>query len=83
MKKKYLKFYKECMKTGRMPHSGLCMHFDGDPLFDLFSIDQPCFRYWAYDGEPIPLMFVDYAKYKFTPFRQTIVLLMAAMNNEL
>jgi hypothetical protein len=81
MKKKYLKFYKECMKSGRMPDAGLCFVFGNDDLFNsMFAYQMECF-YWGYNGTD------KYNRNKvaftFTPMRQTIVLFLAAMNNEL
>ena len=88
MKKKYLSFYKKCIKTGRMPHLGLCSNFLGDERLDLFeptTKDLKSLRkeglsilYWGAGLPPYPG-----SGTSFTPLRQTIVLFMAAMNGEL
>jgi len=59
---KYLKFYYECMETGKIPNyaSGLCMHF-----IIWLGLNRINFFRSGVD------------------LRQTIVLLMAAMNDEL
>lgn len=88
-KSKYLKFYRESIDKNIMPVTGLCLWFWGDPLLSMFyptleerlacrmdisRIGMP--RFWA-SGSDRPL------KRRFTPMRQNIVLLMAAMNGEL
>jgi len=70
---KYLEFYKECMKTGRMPKDGLCHNFNNDRLLKLFHADR-C-GYWAFTGWN-NFFTLDDIQYKFNPLRQTIVLLM-------
>lgn len=58
-----------------------------DEIFNLFrnDPDKPHFAYWAYDGEIEDDYNHDGPKYgtEFTSLRQTIVLLCAAMNEEL
>lgn len=88
---KYLEFYKRCLKTGELPSSGLCGTFYEDmKYFD--PPKHPLYYdnwFWAYDGEPygswcnIPVRKQLQISYKFTPLRQNIVLLMAAMAGEL
>lgn len=94
---KYLEFYKSCMATGKLPDWGLCCSLEGRAkLFeDLFPDPEEDERdnftnsFWGYNGEPIQTdklngSWVDseYAR-SFTPLRQTIVLLLAAINGEL
>jgi hypothetical protein len=87
--KKYFQFYKDCMITGKLPKIGLCNCFPYDSLFELFS-EGPGERrpvFWGYGGVGLHTNSIisDIVKraHKFTPLRQTIVLLMAAMNGEL
>lgn len=89
-KKKYLPLYEKWMKSGKLPEDGLCNLFVNDPLFEL--IDPGWCGYWGYDGfdsyygDPY---YDDHCGsmnevwYDFTPLRQNIVLLMAALNGEL
>lgn len=79
---------------GREYAGGLCNAIQRPSELWLF---RPCNEgYWAYDGEHFPSQFpyfmcalksrgvTEYeAKYLFTPLRQTILLFMAAMNDEL
>lgn len=94
MKRPHLWFYKNYCNTGKMPFDGLCgCVYEGGLLSgELLSHFEPTFSdekelrhnqqstvYWA-SG----LHMDDDSKFDtFTPLRQTIVLLMAAMNNEL
>ena len=90
-KKKYLPLYKKWMKQGRIPHKskygcdgGLCSIFGNDKKFQLLhpTMDELEYRriwgYWGLDEN-----YGDLHINSFAPLRQTIVLLMAAMNNEL
>lgn len=85
-KKKYLKFYEDCMTTGELPDYGLCNSiesYDGElmlfePPSGLFSP----YDYWGFGENPEHLSSYVVAT-KFTTLRQTIVLLLAAMNDEL
>lgn len=84
-KPNYLNFYQEWAAKPRAHFGGLCEYFhESDPIFNLI---KPTYEdkislardriilFWGRDnGEP---------HCKFTPLRQTIVLFMAAMNNEL
>lgn len=91
-KKKYLPLYYKWMEAGKLPEPGLCNCFDSlgfgqytgvdglydfseHPLFRLFKDGMP-HKFWASDKG-------DYDEYTFGPTRQNIVLLMAAMNDEL
>lgn len=91
---KYLKLYKEWMEAGKMPEPGLCAKFSDVfgwtlkkyPHFDLIKPDDRekirldinglAPSYWGSDSS-------QELKYIFTPLRQNLVLLMAALNNEL
>lgn len=95
MKKKYLTLYYRWMIVGEIPSDGLCFSLNDpfsdkqDQLLEFFvptpeEYDTNGYRlwqcFWAADGvsqrDPLQLC-------KFTPLRQNIVLLMAAMNGEL
>lgn len=88
---KYLKFHFECMETGRMKITGLCKAFRNDEFFKLIDPDNGDNNsYWGFDGERNPdemeiatEVECDNRRYKYTELRQTVVLFMAAMNNEL
>jgi hypothetical protein len=84
------------MKKGRMKSDGLCDIFFGDDLFDAFhdSIQYHATYgyswYWGYNGEKYEYDWFAFSisqkrsrQYKFTTLRQTMVLFMAAMNEEL
>lgn len=83
------------MKARELPKDGLCasLYYD-KKLEDLFTPDDyggnTCAAYWGYAGERRTKSYAD--KYfrdpievtrKFTTIRQNVLLLMAAMNNEL
>jgi hypothetical protein len=79
---KHLQFYMDCMKKGEMPKAGLCASSWNDYICEeslmLFKPDYAgMFSYWASEKSGYDDC------YKFTKLRQTIVLLMAAINNEL
>lgn len=88
----YLKMYREWMEAGRItPNtcSGLCDYFGtGDPILELMQPteeDKDKLRssyagastYWGAETRE------EYLNDLFGPFRQTVLLFMAAMNNEL
>jgi len=78
---KHIRFYIDCLDKKRMPESGLCACswyglIDEDLLIDFKPELASHFSYWA-SGRNIACY------YKFTKLRQTIVLFMAAINNEL
>lgn len=89
--KKYLPLYEKWMETGRIPNNGLCNSIGSRKL----SVFRPSrkyseargyfhdYWYWGYDGKANYNLRLDYKWHKFTPLRQTIVLLMAAMAGEL
>lgn len=90
---KYLPLYYKWIRAGKLPDSGLChsLWLDDNDLFHLFKPKCPD-GYWAYWEEyfdhPVYTQDVDNdLKYKlcyeFNPLRQNIILLLAAINNEL
>ncbi len=80
--RKHLQFYMDCMTNEIMPHNGLCRCAQkgliSENILELFKPDSfyAQFTYWA-SGEDCDF------EYSLTPLRQTIVLLMACLNNEL
>ena len=98
MKKKYLKLYEQWMITGKLPEeNGLCNEFgnchnlDGGwdfnkhPLFELMLPDAIYSRtgFWASEHDNNPTIPYIILASEFGELRQTIVLFMAAMNDEL
>jgi hypothetical protein len=95
MEKPFLDFYHACMETGEMPEPGLCENeipkrilkiftpTDSD-LKDLFSSGNDT-SYWGYEYGVTYILDHEFRKRQrqFTPLRQNIVLLCAAINNEL
>jgi hypothetical protein len=92
---KYLKFYKDCMATRRMPKKhkggnvgGLCGNF-GTEVMDIFEPtweDQLNYNVsiGGYFGiDPHEMYNGGSVATKFTDTRQNMVLLLAAMNGEL
>lgn len=84
---KHLRFYMDCMETGKMPYCGLCICADEelisssllkllDPSFELYNTTIHHYLFWASGSEKS-------MAWQFTTLRQTIVLLMACLNNEL
>lgn len=83
----FLDFYKECMKNSKkMPNDGLCRNLGRriDPVKptkqDIIKLDREDLSasYWG-SG----LAYWDLNKcHKFTPLRQTLVLLLACINEE-
>lgn len=92
-KKRYLDFYNEFIKTGKMSNDGLCNVF-GEKALNLFVPEYDTYFNYAKYGDTLATSYWGYGydfyevaddnvRYSFTPLRQTIVLLMAAMNDEL
>ncbi len=94
MKKKetpYLDLYIECMETGKLlgPSSGLCGSIPNkqeflnlfEPNWEEIAKYNLYFGHWAVSANE-DLSPTD-RYYKFTTFRQTLVLFMAAINDEL
>jgi hypothetical protein len=81
---KYLTFHFKALADGKMPTRGLCNAFKNDKLLLLFDPEHgDCHTYWATDGDnPCSVIRRANAE-KYGNLRQTIVLLMAAMNGEL
>ena len=96
---KYLDFYKKCMETGRLPRrlslyglptvsNGLCHDPTvGEGVLVWFSPDANLLKekdrnegWWGTE-----ILYADPTgvKYKFCPLRQNIVLILAAIHNEL
>jgi hypothetical protein len=76
------------MKAGRLPGKGLCGSLPGDGLLKLFAPHSHLSLflnnwYWGYDGEIAILFNAEDLRYEITDFRKTILLFMAAINNEL
>jgi hypothetical protein len=87
---KYLDFYNKCMATGRIPACGLCNSLDrwDVSVFAPHDDIEDSNYCWGYDGEPtLPRLSMGVElpglNNSFTPLRQTIVLFLAAMNDEL
>lgn len=92
-RRSYLELYNEWMRLGHLPSHGLCGSVgEHDYMLSLMSPSKEYSpSYWGYDPEaediswynsymgqnPIQVM------HEFTPLRQTILLFMAAMNDEL
>lgn len=95
--KKLLQLYEECMVTGELPEIGLCDSVEcmgvqrklklisptvGD--LDQLIIEGKSIGFWGYE---VPYNSGRYStdgrSYVFTPLRQTLLLLMAALNDEL
>lgn len=79
---KHLQFYMDCLKKGEMPRTGLCACSWNDYICEeLLMLFMPSgsgmFNYWASTKKGYDEC------YKFTGLRQTIVLFMACLNNEL
>lgn len=92
---KYLPLYYKCMETGELPIDGLCNYLivEGGDIqlmyptcedFDNLRFEGKPTTYWAsYEGYEDDRKTRGIRMYGFTPLRQTIVLFLAAMNNEL
>lgn len=83
-----LKFYRDCMRTGRLPFGGLCNSLpkqERQVLKDLLSPDMFTRLYWAHSGEFEYLegCEIDEILYSFTPLRQTLVLLLNEIMKDL
>lgn len=88
---KYLAFYMKCSRIRKMSEAGLCHVFNAYrpedyPEFKIISPtkkekQQLCENGFNQTWWGSESYFPEH--YKFTPLRQTLVLLMAALNNEL
>ena len=95
---KYFKLYEQWMESGELPLRGLCACLgreanDNMPSIEWFKPSREDFPefyrsmhisggWWGYDGEPHESYKVN-QQYEFTPFRQTILLFLAAMHDEI
>jgi hypothetical protein len=89
----YLTLYKKWCKTGRIQSSdrgGLCNSLIGDKIKEYFEAEgkfSTANAYWGYgDSEEKNTDLssgLDNYAYKFTSLRQNMILLLAAINNEL
>lgn len=95
---KYLGLYKKWAKTGKLedsPHDargqgGLCNTVIGREALEIFEPDNEYMVrytvdtvYWGHGHNNKSFIELKELAYDFTPLRQTIVLLLAAMNDEL
>ena len=91
---KHLRFYIDCMNNGSMMpvvesdyRGGLCSISDAglidQKIFNLFSFGKSDFHFWATEDAREDSYLFSNRRNEFTELRQTIVLLMAAINNEL
>lgn len=85
----YMELYNQCMKTGKMPENGLCNALPKvlkGKYFELIKPTDEDFISLLINGEPGIFWGRESMNYRtndFTHLRQTLVLLMAALNNEL
>lgn len=88
VEKKYLPLYERWCKQNRLPMPGLCASLQNDKLLDMFSPVKfnEADWYWGYSGNKkywaSEVDGID-VSLGFTPLRKTILLFMAAMNDEL
>lgn len=86
---KYLKFYYDSIKNKRIPMSGLCCTFDFDDIFEEFirptteELQAASDKYDTWVWCETHRQIIHDPCGKFNELRQTVVLLMAAINNEL
>ena len=80
MKKKYLPLYEKWMEHGLDGHDGLCRAFKSNSI-GYGTLDRYFFT--KREADYYADKFIEDAPGQFTPLRQNIVLLLAAMNNEL
>jgi hypothetical protein len=92
MKKKtpYLDFYFKCLETGHIPYretetvaGGLCSIFEKDKFFQLFSYGMEVVYWGISDNQNERYTYSGDFETDLTPIRENVILLMAAMNNEL
>lgn len=87
-KKKYLPLYEKWMEKGLLPNNGLCNSLPNkEYLRDLFEPTyEECVLYRhlsGHWGSTLDEYSAGDAFYNFNEFRQTVVLFLAAMNEEL
>lgn len=95
METPFLDFYNRCIENGKLPEDGICSSFENDThLFELlymfsgYTSEWGTNWYWGYNGDVYKWVGADPKKqdkimYTFTPMRQNIILLCAAINGEL
>lgn len=86
MNKKLIDLYKEWMEEEKLPDCGLCFSLKGiylSTFIELFSAGKHNEGYWAADKPALAGIATGTAIFKFGKIRQTIVLLICAMHNEL
>ena len=92
--KKLIDLYKEWMETGRLDTDGICNSIAGTKYYKYLDLVEPTDDdldkfsrnysriYWAY-GRSREVGNTEDKYFKFTPLRQTIVLLICAIHSEL
>lgn len=79
--KKYLPMYKAWIQTGRIPKRGLCPSVGGGIVKRLFKPAWASnYSFWLSNDEDCCPEFI---AHNFNTLRQNVVLLLAALNNEL
>lgn len=92
MNKKHMEFYFACMESGELPDDGLCRCKAVDQIRlaifeptlsekDTLRAERKPVGYWA-NGEAFLHQTMGEMTRGFTPLRQTIVLFMAALNDD-
>lgn len=80
-KKKYLPLYEKWAQDGRIPKRGLCPSIGGTIVLRLFKPAWASrYTFWLSNDEDC---YPDFIEHNFNTLRQNVVLLLAAMNNEL
>jgi hypothetical protein len=85
---KLIYLHKEWVRKGYMHRQGLCSSLPAEyreEFFNLFAVYKLA-TYWGYDGKnynPYSFHHTHDVYVKYTPLRQTMVLLLCAINNEL
>lgn len=93
--KQFLEFYFEHMQSGEIPCVGLCSSlYPLQPFPYAFNLIEPTIGdEWELEQENLSTVYwgsglsidapIQERRYKFTPLRQNLVLLLAAINEEL
>lgn len=86
-RKKFLDFYLEHIKYGELPFAGICCCFDEDEeAINQIDLFEPTHEEAAQYGHGVGWWGRVVGKEtltEFTPFRQNVILFLAAMNDEL
>lgn len=86
---KTIDFYEKCVSDGELPCHGLCVSLMSGDETELLELFKPKWKnvasyYWGFKGTRNLASKNRHAvMYGLTPFRQNIILLIAAMRNEL